>query len=190
MRALEPCLTGLPEISRKVLSLRAGLGTARPRSRRDVAGMTGFSLRRVGRVEVGALRRLKRLARTSGCAAAVTTDAFAAAMGDAAGGAGLAGPGLTGPGFMRSNLLSQDGSAARAPGIGVLSERESSAADGDRDTAGGSGLGPSLPGVGPVPGSEVPVAVLIGIVLGGVALTALLHRRTRRRDRWDPSGPW
>jgi hypothetical protein len=185
VRALEPCLTGLPETSRKVLSLRAGLGTARPRSRRDVAGMTGFSLRRVGRVEAGALRRLKRLARTSGCAAAVTTDAFAATTGDAAGGAGLAGPGLT-----RSNVLAQDGSAARAPGIGVLSERESSAADGDADPAGGSGLGPSLPGVGPVPGGEVPVAVLIGIALGGAALTALLYRRTRRRGRWDPSEPW
>ena len=186
MRALEPCLSGLPETSRKVLSLRAGLGTARSRSRRDVAGMTGFSLRRVGRVEAGALRRLKRLARTTGCAAAVTTDAFAAAMGDAA--AAVARSHRPRPHALQ--LPEPERERRARPGhrraLGARVER----ADGDRDTAGGSGLAPSLPGVGPVPGGDVPVAVLIGIALGGVALTALLHRRTRRRDRWDPSEPW
>jgi hypothetical protein len=63
------CLDALPARVRRVLVLRAGVGPARPHSRAGVARALGLSVRRVARLERRGLRTLRRLDRTTGCAA-------------------------------------------------------------------------------------------------------------------------
>jgi hypothetical protein len=60
---LGACLDGLPALERRVLVLRSGLGSRRPRSRAGVGRALDLSARRVGRLERRGLRRLRGLAR-------------------------------------------------------------------------------------------------------------------------------
>jgi hypothetical protein len=61
------CLDELPSSERRVLALRAGLGAARPRSRRGVARALHIRVQRVRRLERRGLRHARALARTDAC---------------------------------------------------------------------------------------------------------------------------
>jgi hypothetical protein len=65
--ANQGCLGQIPASERRVLTLRAGVGHARPRSRALVQRMTGLRRARVAALESSGLRRLRSLAH-AGCA--------------------------------------------------------------------------------------------------------------------------
>ncbi len=67
------CLDNLSSARRRVLELRAGVGSADPASRRGVARRLDISVTRVRRLERGGLRRVRLLARTDGCGGALTS---------------------------------------------------------------------------------------------------------------------
>jgi hypothetical protein len=60
----------MPDEERRVLSLRAGVGIERTRTRAEVQRLTGLSRRRVVAVERRGIERLRGLARTGACASA------------------------------------------------------------------------------------------------------------------------
>jgi hypothetical protein len=66
---LRGCLAGLPHRLRSLLELRTGAGGSRPLSPRRVAIRLRIGRGRVTSLELTALRRLRRLAETTGCAA-------------------------------------------------------------------------------------------------------------------------
>jgi hypothetical protein len=66
---LRGCLAGLPHRLRSLLELRTGAGGSRPLSPRRVAIRLRIGRGRVISLELTALRRLRRLAETTGCAA-------------------------------------------------------------------------------------------------------------------------
>jgi hypothetical protein len=65
---LKGCLSQIPARLRTVLRLRAGVGARRPLSAREVGARLHISRRRLGVLELRALRGLSRAARTTGCA--------------------------------------------------------------------------------------------------------------------------
>jgi hypothetical protein len=65
---LQGCLARVPRAERRVLTLRAGIGIARTRSRAEVARITGLHRARVARLERRGLRQLRALGRAGGCA--------------------------------------------------------------------------------------------------------------------------
>jgi hypothetical protein len=65
----EGCFYGLSGNERRVLTMRAGLGGRRPRSRSEVAGRLNTSTGQVRRTERSALLQLDSLAQSTGCAA-------------------------------------------------------------------------------------------------------------------------
>jgi hypothetical protein len=67
VESLSGCLPGLPRTERRVLALRAGVGTRRPLSRAAVARRLHIDGRRVRHLERRGLRRLRRLARDGRC---------------------------------------------------------------------------------------------------------------------------
>jgi hypothetical protein len=73
----EACLGQMPRGERRVLTLRAGVGLAHPRSRAQVQRITGLRRARVTALERSGLRRLRSLARAGGCG-----QASSAAPGD------------------------------------------------------------------------------------------------------------
>jgi hypothetical protein len=72
------CLASVPRSERRVLALRAGVGTARPHSRTEVARITHLKRKRVVTLERRGLRRLRALARAGACAPAGGSSATAA----------------------------------------------------------------------------------------------------------------
>jgi hypothetical protein len=64
---LQGCLARVPRAERRVLVLRAGIGTARTRSRAEVARITGLRRARVARLERRGLRHLRALGRAGAC---------------------------------------------------------------------------------------------------------------------------
>jgi hypothetical protein len=66
---LRGCLAGLPHRLRSLLELRTGAGGSAPLSPRRVAVRLRIARGRVTSLELTALRRLRRLAETTGCAA-------------------------------------------------------------------------------------------------------------------------
>jgi hypothetical protein len=99
----EGCLGRMPNDERRVLSLRAGVGIDRTRTRAEVQRLTGLSPTRVVAIERRGIERLRGLARTGACASA----AGAAAL-----------PPI--PGRVGDPRIA-------VPGISVLGERESRA---------------------------------------------------------------
>ena len=192
VRGLEPCLSGLPKTERRVLALRAGVGTARSRSRGEVARITGLSRRRVRRAETAGLRHLRRMARTSSCDAAPATEAtrLDATM-LAADVARPAIPGLGSPSvataFAGATLLT---GAEGVPGIGVLAERRLSTPIPDVGSSSGSGPPIGPPDGGNAATGELSISLVAMMVLSCLALVGLRLRRTSHRDDWDPSAPW
>jgi hypothetical protein len=65
---LQGCLARVPRAERRVLVLRAGIGTARTRSRAEVARITGLQRARVARLERRGMRDLRALGRAGACA--------------------------------------------------------------------------------------------------------------------------
>jgi hypothetical protein len=98
VRRLSGCIGALPGLERRVLVLRAGLEGRRPHSRGFTARRLGISLRRTAAAERGGLRRLRRVERSSGCAAPAGTGTGAATRDRALAGApilaGLLGPAI------------------------------------------------------------------------------------------------
>jgi hypothetical protein len=66
----EGCLDSVPRTQRRVLELRAGVGSATTRSRAEVARLTGLRTRSVARLERRGLKRLRTLANRGTCAGA------------------------------------------------------------------------------------------------------------------------
>jgi hypothetical protein len=106
----EGCLGQVPRDERRVLTLRAGVGMAHPRSRDAVRRMTGLRRTRVVALERRGLKRLRALAQAGGCAAA--------SSGTPAGVEPTAGAGP-----------SQSADGGRVPKLAVFGERESSGAE-------------------------------------------------------------
>ena len=106
----EACLGQMPRGERRVLTLRAGVGLAHPRSRAQVQRITGLPRTRVVAIERRGLKRLRVLAQAGGCAGA---SSAAPARADATG-VGAAG-------------LPQTADRVAFPKISVLGGRESSA---------------------------------------------------------------
>jgi hypothetical protein len=106
----EACLGQMPRGERRVLTLRAGLGLAHPRTRAQVQRITGLPRTRVVAIERRGLKRLRVLAQAGGCAVA---SSAAPARVDATG-VGAAG-------------LPQTADRVAFPKISVLGGRESSA---------------------------------------------------------------
>jgi hypothetical protein len=100
----------MPRGERRVLTLRAGVGLAHPRSRAQVQRITGLPRTRVVAIERRGLKRLRVLAQAGGCAGA---SSAAPARVDATG-VGAAG-------------LPQTADRVAFPKISVLGGRESSA---------------------------------------------------------------
>jgi hypothetical protein len=63
----EACLGQMPRGERRVLTLRAGVGLAHPRSRAQVQRITGLPRTRVTALERSGLQRLRSLAQAGGC---------------------------------------------------------------------------------------------------------------------------
>jgi hypothetical protein len=105
----EACLGQMPRGERRVLTLRAGVGLAHPRSRAQVQRITGLPRTRVAALERSGLRRLRSLAQADGCGQVASTARGA-----------LAPPTGVSPARAIAN-------GASIPRIGVLGERQSSA---------------------------------------------------------------
>jgi hypothetical protein len=84
------CVGALPRPEQRVLTLRAGLGSERPHTRRGAAQILRVSPRRVGRLERRGVRRMRALVRAGRC-----SDAGGIAAGDIGGGAIPVGPATT-----------------------------------------------------------------------------------------------
>jgi hypothetical protein len=67
---VESCVGALPRPERRVLTLRAGLGRARPHTRQGTARILRVSTRRVARLERRGVRRLRGLVRAGRCSGA------------------------------------------------------------------------------------------------------------------------
>jgi hypothetical protein len=72
VRRLDGCLGAISLRTRRVLVLRAGLGTAERHSRAGVAAVLDLTVRRVARIERRGVRTLRRLSRTTGCASSLS----------------------------------------------------------------------------------------------------------------------
>jgi Sigma-70, region 4 len=159
------CLADLPRRERRVLVLRAGLH-GRPKSRRAVAHMTGWSDRRVRHLEHAGLRALRRLAASGACGGTAT-----------AGGADIAG-GNPGRGVITS-LPSGAGNGAAVASLGpvVLGER----AAGTQARLERSAPDPVLPPLGDTvkAAGRIPLQLLVG--LGFLLILGVLVAREARR---------
>ncbi|MDP9344279.1 MAG: hypothetical protein M3P44_00890 [Actinomycetota bacterium] len=164
------CLAQVPAVERRVLTLRAGVGIDRVRPRSVVARMTGFSVRRVARIERRGLRELRRRARAGGCTGPSLDTADASpVMISLFTPFGPLGPSPSGAGV--------------EPRGGVLSETVSGKAKSSRPSAEarpGSDLlaGPTALGPGGSGGGFNPAYVLIPLALLGYA--AFVVRGERR----------
>jgi hypothetical protein len=107
------CLSQVPRSERRVLTLRAGVGPARPHSRTEVARITHLRRSRVVTLERRGLRRLHALGRSGDCQDARTASAAAPLASAAAPPAGSA-PG--GPGAVLAEHQVSDSRPAGAHG--------------------------------------------------------------------------
>jgi Sigma-70, region 4 len=156
------CLAHVPRAERRVLTLRAGVGIGRTRSRAAVARITGLRRARVAQLERRGLEHLRALGRSRACAVP------APSAGTAAAGAPAVAP------------QSGDGATPRGGGRGqVLAERHSGG-DRQRESEGskaGISLGrPSAPDVG---SSSFDLTILL-VPLALLAFGFVLVREVRR----------
>jgi hypothetical protein len=161
------CLDELEPLQAHVLVLRYGIGRARPQSRARAARRLGISYRRFDRVRRRGLRRLVRLARTTGCEHTGVGDAllvFASLE--------------SGMGDREVLPATVSGSSAQDGGhdvSGVLGEHASGGNAEDPKDGPLAGLSPPpLPG----DGKAIPI-VLALLALTGAAVMWLIARRRR-----------
>jgi hypothetical protein len=149
------CLGRMPRSERRVLTLRAGVGRARPRTRAQVERITGLRRARIAALERSGLQRLRSLSAT-GCAntAATGTDPSTAAP------------------------ANQPPSAGAPPQITVRGQRRSSASPAAAKRANENPHSEGLPLLhtpdGPL--DLVPIAVVVGLAAG----VFVFVRETRR----------
>jgi hypothetical protein len=93
---LSGCLDRLSTVQERVLVLRAGVGAARPHSRRGVAHRLDLRVSRVRQIERRGLRTVRALARDGGCGGGGAASAGSGAAGGG-GGSGTSGSGLIAP---------------------------------------------------------------------------------------------
>ena len=105
---LSGCLGTVSAPRRQVLVLRAGVGPARPLSRRAVADRLDVPAKRVARAERRGVRELRAAARAGACSAAPEAPAAA----PAAGGSGGGSPG--GTTLVSAEPIADDGRGATA----------------------------------------------------------------------------
>ncbi len=200
------CLDDLSSAQRRVLSARAGLGPAPPRSRTAVARRFDISVKRVVRLERTGLKKLRSLAGNGGCAPPATSDTVvsgatapttAAAMIGSAGGGANGGSGGSGSGAHgRSGGSSGSGGGSGSGGKG------DDAPAGGVDSAPGKNRGgvagvtqTNLPGSGSGGGMSLLILLLLLALVGAAVL---LSRRAahgglplvaalRDRRRHDPA---
>ena len=142
----EACLGRMPRGERRVLTLRAGVGIAHPRSRAQVQRITGLRRTRITALERSGLQRLRSLAQAGGCGQATS----AARRGLAP---------VTGVSRARGI---PDGTSI--PRIAVLGARESN----------GAGTPPSPPTGSPDPEQPLLHAPDSAVDLGAILLFVLL----------------
>jgi hypothetical protein len=142
----EACLGRMPRGERRVLTLRAGVGIAHPRSHAQVQRITGLRRTRIAALERSGLQRLRSLAQAGGCG-----QATSAARRDLAPVTGASGArGISG--------------GASIPRIAVLGARESD----------GAGTPPSPPTGSPDPERPLLHAPDSAADLGPILLLVLL----------------
>jgi hypothetical protein len=170
---LAACLDRLPDTPGQVLRLRAGLGSEAAQSRRAVAHRLDIGVRRVARAERRGVRRLRALARSSGCGG--STAAAAGGEESAAGGAGTS-PGESGGGAAATGdgESAAGGKAVGAAQAGVKGVSRSSADD-ERSNSLPEPLG-TVAGVGISP-------VLLLVALGLLIFAIRQDRRAARLRR-------
>lgn len=180
MLELDGCLPALAPRLRRVLVLRAGVGSARAHSRVRVARLLDVPVTRVGRLERRGLRLLRRAGRTTGCAGA-----------PAAAGAGVdTGVGATAGGSTR---FVSAGSPEDIAGGSATGGSSGDAGGADGSSAGGLDSSTLSPGTGEVLGESSERAPAVGagggdvtplvlaLILGlAVALGAMAIRRELR----------
>ena len=159
------CLDELSSAQRRVLVLRAGVGSAAPRTRSEVARRLDLRVVRVRRIERRGLRRARRLDRAGACTGAVAAGAISV--------------------ITTSSLAGTSGGGG-APGdetLGGGTPHESSPADsGSGDVRGESATQPPPPLVGgprrQAEGTSVWVAVglMLLAAVAGFATPALRDR--------------
>jgi hypothetical protein len=157
------CLTQLPRNERRVLALRAGLD-GRPHSRRGVARITRWSVRRVRLLENGGLRRLRSLGDGGGCGSGRQTTAVAA---------------HTTPGALTTDSLGRTAPApAGGAGPAVLAEHVT----GTQSLPGVQPLrappGLTQPNV-PSPASDMVTRALIALAFAGLVWVFVSRERRR-----------
>jgi hypothetical protein len=169
------CLGHLGELQRRVLSMRAGVGPAEPRSRRSVARALDRSVSRVRRAERRGLERLRAL-RAAPCAqSAAAASGSAYAYGTPAAMAAVAG-GPTGGAAPVTPV------AAPRPRSDVAGE--SASGEPEHDGGNGGQSIPPLPGDPAVPGvqeatSPSGIVLLIGLLVAA-GVVALIVTGVRR----------
>lgn len=189
VRPLEGCVGALPRAEGRVLTLRAGLGSERPQTRRRVAQILRVSTRRVTRLERRGVRRLHVLVRAGRCSASSIP------AGDIGGGtlpdqaAALGALAATGVGagslavFAARELKGSSGS--HSDRIEVKSERESSSSE----TAKTAPLADGEDPVNPPPsgaivergGTNLTLPLLIVVAVVALGMAAEVRRVLRAR---------
>jgi hypothetical protein len=177
---LSGCLDELSTGQRRVLVLRAGVGAARPHSRRATAQVLRVTIRRVRRLERSGLRRARTLSRAGACGgggSGAATGTAGAATALTTSGGGTASPG-TAPedGAGAKGGKSRGGSGAGAGGAG---SSDQGAVRGESDTrvppVAGHGGGTTAGGV------AIALSILL-IALAALAGYATPHVRGRLRS--------
>jgi hypothetical protein len=155
----EACLGQMPRGERRVLTLRAGVGLAHPRSRAQVQRITGLRRTRVVALERSGLQRLRSLVQTRGCGqAASAAPGGLAPVTDVSGARGI-----------------PDG--ASIPRIAVLGARESSGAVTPSAPPPASSPDPGRPLLH-APDSAVDLApVLLFVLLAGLVFAVVREAR-------------
>jgi hypothetical protein len=181
VQRLDGCLPSLRPRLRRVLVLRAGIGSERPHSRAGVARVLDIPVRRVGRLERRGLRTLRRAGRTTGCAdagaAPAGTGSAAGTGGDtrfvSGGGAGpgtageaaAGGPGHWGAEGARGPSAGGPGSSTLSPGSGEVLGTSAERPPGAAAAAAGRDVAPLL------------LALILGLAVtaGAMAIRRELH---------------
>jgi hypothetical protein len=169
---LSGCLDRLTAVQERVLVLRAGVGAARPHSRRGVARKLDLRLSRVRRIERRGLRSARALARDGGC-------------GGSGGGGGSGTSTVAGGAGGSSGLIAPPTAPEAAAGDGDpssgASERDSGSVRGESEEQ----LPPPLenpPGRSEEPGGlslAIGIALILLALLAGFATP---HLRARLRS--------
>ena len=183
MRELRSCLETLPRLYRRVLVLRAGIGSQDVLTIAQTARRVDRRERAVRRIERRGVRRLRAADRDGRCGAAAPDGA--GATGTVQAGDELAVAGTTAAGSSGAAPAS-GGGASGGSGSGAVRRGDSSS--GDRggvkgeQRSGGRRTSPSFPGSLVTPeGKGIPALFLILVALGALGWFAVHRIRRHRR---------